>query len=312
LIFKKEEAYQRLRLPRHSESKYYPKSGLDLVLVDSNDGASFAKGNIDNRTYDQMVAKSADLAADLKQKKITSREPEGDAIVRVLALRHHPLPQATGEGKRVLGIPDEPLMYLVSPATFLEAAISIDVGLVLHGHRHVQGLTRYSIPDPSNSKVWHDVYILACPSSTGARADYAGFNIIFCQPKLGNRTLGIDFKVTRFIRPKNVGAFKVVDFAPKTLGVITLPLRRRRPFLDPAFEVSHEVFESVRIERKQALRLTSKLLDREAFRDTFDKSWDVALYVHIVSHQTFEKLLEKFSKTALVRDKNAYSVLANT
>ena len=60
-------------------------------------------------------------------------------LVRVLALHHHPLPQATGEGKRFLGVPDEPLMYLAAPATFLEAATSLNVNLVLHGHRHVEG-----------------------------------------------------------------------------------------------------------------------------------------------------------------------------
>ncbi|MGY4498610.1 hypothetical protein ACVWYH_002541 [Bradyrhizobium sp. GM24.11] len=51
-------------------------------------------------------------------------------LVRVLALHHHPLPQATGEGKRFLGVPDEPLMYLAAPATFLEAATSLKVNLV--------------------------------------------------------------------------------------------------------------------------------------------------------------------------------------
>jgi Icc protein len=62
--------------------------------------------------------------------------------------------------------------------------MSVDASLILHGHRHVEGLTRYSIPSHLASDgeavgdFWRDIYVLSCPSSTGHGGDDAGFNVI--------------------------------------------------------------------------------------------------------------------------------------
>jgi Icc protein len=148
------DVYDYLHLPRTSKSVYYRQAGLDLVLLDSNRASltTLVSGNVDQSAYSAMVSDSARLSVKLAGSlgsggRADYAEPV-ENLVRVLALHHHPLPQATGEGKRFLGVPDEPLMYLAAPATFLEAATSLNVDLVLHGHRHVEGLTRYSIPDP--------------------------------------------------------------------------------------------------------------------------------------------------------------------
>lgn len=139
------DAYDYLHLPRTSKSVYYRQAGLDLVLLDSNRASltTLASGNFDERAYHALVAQSARLSVELAGSmgsagRADYSEPM-ENLVRVLALHHHPLPQATGEGKRFLGVPDEPLMYLAAPATFLEAATSLNVNLVLHGHRHVEG-----------------------------------------------------------------------------------------------------------------------------------------------------------------------------
>ncbi|WP_246775093.1 metallophosphoesterase family protein [Bradyrhizobium diazoefficiens] len=186
------DIYDYLHLPRTSKSIYYRQAGLDLLLLDSN-RASITKlaSGIEN-TYHALVADSARLSVELAGSmgsagRADYAEP-AENLVRVLALHHHPLPQATGEGKRFLGAPDEPLMYLAAPATFLEAATSLNVNLVLHGHRHVEGLTRYSIPDPRAARggggeaFWRTIYVLSCPSSTGQAGDDAGFNIVHFGP----------------------------------------------------------------------------------------------------------------------------------
>lgn len=125
------DAYDYLHLPRTSKSVYYRPAGLDLVLLDSNSASltTLASGSIDERAYHAMVAQSARLSVELAGSigsggRADYSEP-AENLVRVLALHHHPLPQATGEGKRFLGVPDEPLMYLAAPATFLEAATSL-------------------------------------------------------------------------------------------------------------------------------------------------------------------------------------------
>ncbi|WP_225173827.1 MULTISPECIES: metallophosphoesterase [unclassified Bradyrhizobium] len=189
------DAYDYLHLPRTAKNVYYRQAGLDLVLLDSNRAnlKALASGKIDESAYKAMVADSARLSAEVAGSigsagRADYAEP-AENLVRVLALHHHPLPQATGEGKRFLGMPDEPLMYLAAPATFLEAATSLNVDLVLHGHRHVEGLTRYSIPDPratsseSGEAFWRTIYVLSCPSSTGQAGDDAGFNLVHSAPR---------------------------------------------------------------------------------------------------------------------------------
>jgi hypothetical protein len=311
LFVAREDAYAELRLPKTSESIYYPSSGLDLVLLDSND-ASFAKGKINQASYNSMVAGSAELTARLKQEvKARERndpEPVG-SIIRILALHHHPLPQATGEGKRVLGVADEPLMYLASPATFLEAAISLDTNLILHGHRHVEGLTRYSIPNPlattseNSDEFWRTVYVLSCPSSTGHGGDEAGFNIIHFGPTYGYRRVQYRFEVTRYSRRSNVGAFQPIDACAK--GIVHLPAGHDN-YRDPAVQVAIELRPLVELKRTQAIAFATQLLTRRAFYEQIEQSWAHALYTYLVTYTVWEDLLNKFSR-GLARDREALS-----
>ncbi|MGY4367605.1 3',5'-cyclic AMP phosphodiesterase CpdA [Bradyrhizobium sp. LB1.3] len=220
------DVYDYLHLPRTSKSVYYRQAGLDLVLLDSNRASitTLASGKLDEGAYNAMVADSARLSVELADSlrsagRADYAEP-AENLVRVLALHHHPLPQATGEGKRFLGVPDEPLMYLAAPATFLEAATSLNVDLVLHGHRHVEGLTRYSIPDPratsseSGEALWRTIYVLSCPSSTGQAGDDAGFNVIHFGPMSHAGRMEYRFAIARYSRSRNDGVFRPLDSNP--------------------------------------------------------------------------------------------------
>ena len=178
------------------------------------------RGNIDEEAYNALVADSARLSIELAGSLGSAGRADycepAENLVRVLAMHHHPLPQATGEGKRFLGVPDEPLMYLAAPATFLEAATSLNVNLVLHGHRHVEGLARYSIPDPRATRsggedFWRTIYVLSCPSSTGQAGDDAGFNIIHFGPVSGAGRPEYRFAIARYSRPRNDSGFRPLD-----------------------------------------------------------------------------------------------------
>jgi hypothetical protein len=99
------DVYDYLHLPRTAKCVYYRQAGLDLVLLDSNRARlmALAGGEIDESAYKAMVADSARLSAELAGSigsagRADYAEP-ADNLVRVLALHHHPLPQATGEGK---------------------------------------------------------------------------------------------------------------------------------------------------------------------------------------------------------------------
>ena len=308
-VGRRHDAYDHLHLPKTSKSIYYRQSGLELVLLDSN-GAGLANSNVDQRAYHAMVAHSARLSVELAGSlsddgKADYAEPT-ENLVRVLALHHHPLPQATGEGKRFLGVPDEPLMYLASPATFLEAATSLNVNLILHGHRHVEGLTRYSIPNRSatvsevNEDFWRTIYVLSCPSSTGQGGDDAGFNIVHFGPSDHVRRLQYQLSIARYSRPRNNGGFSPLDSnLPK--GIIRLPAERDF-YRDPAFQAAIEIASAESLNRDQIAAMARQLLTRRAFYDTIAQGWAHTLYTYLVTYHVWAGLEGKLAKSALQRD----------
>ncbi|QIO31472.1 metallophosphoesterase family protein [Bradyrhizobium sp. 1(2017)] len=301
------DVYDYLHLPRTSKSVYYRQAGLDLVLLDSNRASlsAFASGNIDESNYKAMVTDSARLSVELAGSlgsagRADYAEPV-ENLVRVLALHHHPLPQATGEGKRFLGVPDEPLMYLAAPATFLEAATSLNVNLILHGHRHVEGLTRYSIPDPRATSreggegFWRTIYVLSCPSSTGQGGDDAGFNIIRLAPTSRDGCTEHHFAITRYSRSRNDGAFRPLD-SNLPDGTIRLPAGRDFS-RDPAVQVAIEIGSCAALKRDQAAALTRRLFMRRSFYDEAEPNWANALYTYIVSSHVWMNLEGKLARS---------------
>jgi hypothetical protein len=301
------DVYDYLRLPRTSKSVYYRQSGLDLVLLDSNRASltALASGNVDEKTYHAMVTDSARLSVELAGSlgsagRADHAEP-AENLVRVLALHHHPLPQATGEGKRFLGAPDEPLMYLAAPATFLEAATSLNVNLVLHGHRHVEGLTRYSIPDPRATRskggedFWRTIYVLSCPSSTGQAGDDAGFNIIHFGPASGAARPEYRFTVARYSRPRNGDAFGPLD-SNLSDGLIRLPAGRDFS-RDPAYQSAIELASCASLKRDQVAVLARRLFTRRGFYDEVEPDWAGALYTYLVSLHVWMDIEDKFAKS---------------
>jgi len=307
LIFKRDEAYERLKLPRGAKNRYYDKSGLDLVLLDSN-GASFAKGRVGRDSYDGFVESAAKLNLELKQ-AVENRagqefkEPSR-SIVRVIALHHHPLPLAPSEGKTVYGIPDEPFTYLTSPATFLTAAISVDASLILHGHQHVNGLARYSVPNPwaSTSEIsdefWKTLYVLACPSSTGKDCE-AGFNIVQFGPVHSFGRISYRYDITRYIRRNNAGAFEPLDSCPS--GLLHLPVGKDY-HRDPAIQILIELSSTQHPSREEVLNYAKRLLRRRAFYADIEQSWPHATFAYGLTHRAWVALQSKFDQATTRQD----------
>jgi len=301
------DAYDYLHLPRTSKSVYYRQAGLDLVLLDSNRASltALASSNIDERAYNAMVAQSArhsvELAGSMGSAGRADYFEPAENLVRVLALHHHPLPQATGEGKRFLGAADEPLMYLAAPATFLEAATSLNVSLVLHGHRHVEGLCRYSIPNPRATRsgaedFWHTIHVLSCPSSTGQGGDDAGFNIIHFGPSSEAERPGYQFTIARYSRPRNDGGFKPLD-SNLLDGLVRIPAGRDLS-RDPAIQAAIEIASCTSLKRDQVLRLARQLLSRHAFYDDGGRNEADILHACLLTSHAWADLEGKFARSA--------------
>ncbi|RXT35080.1 metallophosphoesterase family protein [Bradyrhizobium betae] len=314
------DVYDYLHLPRTSKSVYYRQAGLDLVLLDSNRASltTLARGNIDETTYHALVVDSARLSVELAGSmgsagRADYAEPT-ENLVRVLALHHHPLPQATGEGKRFLGVPDEPLMYLAAPATFLEAATSLNVNLVLHGHRHVEGLTRYSIPEPRATRsdgdeaFWRTIYVLSCPSSTGQAGDDAGFNIIHFAPMSHADNSEYGFAITRYSRPRNDSGFRALD-SNLPDGVIRLPAGRDYS-RDRAVQSAIEIASMATLTREQVTALVRRLLTRRAFYADGDTDWANALHTYLVTSHALADLDGKLARSGRKRDVAALAAVA--
>lgn len=313
------DVYDYLHLPRTSKSIYYRQAGLDLVLLDSNRASltTLASGNIDQGTYNALVADSARLSVDLAGSvgaagRADYAEPV-ENLVRVLALHHHPLPQATGEGKRFLGAPDEPLMYLAAPATFLEAATSLDVNLVLHGHRHVEGLTRYSIPDPratlsgGEEAFWRTIYVLSCPSSTGRAGDDAGFNIIHFGPMSRAGRTEHRFSIARYSRPRNGGSFGLLD-SNLPDGIIRLPAGRDFS-RDLAFQSMIEIASIATLNGDLVAALVRQLLTRRAFYADGEPGWANALHTYLVTSHAWGDLDGKLARSGCKHDVEAFAAV---
>ncbi|HXH44554.1 MAG TPA: metallophosphoesterase [Bradyrhizobium sp.] len=313
------DVYDYLHLPRTAKSVYYRQAGLDLVLLDSNRASlmKLASGNLDESTYKAMVADSARLSAEFagslgSAARADHIEP-AENPVRVLALHHHPLPQATGEGKRFLGVPDEPLMYLAAPATFLEAATSLNVDLVLHGHRHVEGLTRYSIPDPcatsseSGEAFWRTIYVLSCPSSTGQAGDDAGFNIIHFGPASRTGRREHRFAISRYSRRRNDAAFRLLD-SNLADGIIKLPAGRDFS-RDPAVQSVIEVVSSGALRRDQVAAIVRRLFMRRSFYDEGQPDWANSLYTYVVSSHAWAELEGKIARSGPRSDAGALAAV---
>jgi 3',5'-cyclic AMP phosphodiesterase CpdA len=301
------DAYDYLHLPRTSKNVYYRQAGLDLMLLDSNNASltALASGNVDERAYHGLVAQSARLSVELagalgSAGRADYSEP-AENLVRVLALHHHPLPQATGEGKRFLGAADEPLMYLAAPATFLEAATSLNVTMVLHGHRHVEGLTRYSIPDPRATRslgedFWRTIYVLSCPSSTGQGGDDAGFNIIHFGSLPATEQPEYRITIARYSRPRKDGAFSPLD-SNMPDGRISLPVGRDLS-RDPAIQSAIEIASCASLNWDQVLPFAHRLLSRPAFHDDEGQSWADRLYVYLVTSHALADLDRRLDRSA--------------
>jgi hypothetical protein len=189
----------------HHAPLYIQEIGLRVFGFDSN-ANRFARGGVPEEEFDVLM-------------RSRSNQNLSDATLhqefRIAALHHHPLPFPNGEGTRIAGVlEDEPYMYLKHPASFLGACMSWNIRLVLHGHKHIHGLARYSVPtnrelmatDVPSSR-WDSVYILSCPSTTGINCE-AGFNVI-------DFDLGAEapsFSVSRYARSNNnTGNYRLID-----------------------------------------------------------------------------------------------------
>ena len=253
--------------------------GVHLIGVNST-RSRFARGRVTAAEHDGMVIEYYKSEAN----DIAAEERRG--FLRIVGLHHHPLPLAAGEDKRVLGdITDEEYMYLESPARFLDACVSCDVSIILHGHRHVAGLVRYSTEVHGASiaegeDLWSNLYVVSCPSSTGQTCD-AGFNVLSFH--LGR--CGTYCDLERYRRLNNQGQFETVRTSRGN--------HKCRLALWPGLsrDVRIDVKEKVQslptddAGESELFPLAKELFNRDVFHFSRHHDWPRAVYTYGITRQ---------------------------
>jgi Icc protein len=254
-------------------------AGLHLIGIDSTP-ASWARGSVEQNSFDQMVLEMYRAEA--------IPEAERLGLVRIVALHHHPVPLLEGEGEKYFGADAENFAYLQRPARFLAACNSIGVSIILHGHRHGMGLRRFSVLAEGGSGIyddsyWKNLYVLACPSSTGKGSD-AGFNVL----RMSDDAHYVD--VIRYNRAGNRGKFEPFDkgFPNEKLRLFLSRLIQRDVAIDVEAQLS--VFDMSSTAPEQALfPLVSRLFRRRAFYYELERHWGYLLYAIVMTRIVWEQ-----------------------
>jgi hypothetical protein len=269
-----------------SRSLIRKEVGLHLMGIDSTP-ASWARGRVGDAAYDQMIIDTYRAEA--------LPEAERHGLARVVVLHHHPLPLVEGDTDKIFGLDAEQFMYLQSPAHFLQACESVGVILILHGHRHVTGLRRFSLPSREThswygGNSWSDLFVLSCPSSTGKGCD-AGFNIV----RMSDDATYLD--VTRFTRYNNKGRFELLDrnFPDGTIRLFLEDNLSRDVSVDVEARIS---LFSYGVSETELFPQIEKLFRRRAFYIHLERSWNLLLYALVRTRLVWEQQV-----IPLLRDK---------
>ena len=287
--------------------------GLHLIGLDST-SASFARGSVTPAEYNKLVRQFYESEAN--DLNLPSEERAG--LLRVVAVHHHPLPLAAGEGQRILGmLKDESLMYLESPAQMLDGCIDCNVSLILHGHRHVQGLVRYSIPssnvltsnaylDTQEDKSWSTIYVLSCPSSTGKGCD-AGFNVL--EFELSSDGAFVD--VGRYSRTRNQGPFNLIDGFRPNRKIRLLFSRQLVRDIAVDVEAALSRLPGKNAPETEMFPIAAQLFRRRAFMKLRERHWGQLFYVTMKTRLVWQSEVQKrLRKNRVTAGGNVHQTLA--
>jgi hypothetical protein len=133
---------------------FFRKCSIALFPLDSNDLTfpfGFARGRVKSpiQRLAEMDKEFAGIAED-------SRIPYS-TCTKIVLLHHHPLPLPSSSFKEKI----EKYMVLSNAYPFLRAACSSKIDIIMHGHKHVSSLAKYSVFDQSGTSI----VISSCASS---------------------------------------------------------------------------------------------------------------------------------------------------
>jgi UDP-2,3-diacylglucosamine pyrophosphatase LpxH len=148
-----------------------------FFCFDSSREADLARGKI-------TVQQRRELAT-LFDTKCLAR-PDIKDYLRIALIHHHPFTFETeketlvSRGLELFGITDEYFLRMEDADSFLQWCAARNIGLILHGHKHVARYVRKQIQRPDNSSF--TITSVGCGTSLGAEGKPVSYNTIRWNP----------------------------------------------------------------------------------------------------------------------------------
>ncbi|MFI9752687.1 metallophosphoesterase family protein [Streptomyces collinus] len=149
------------------------QSRLAFFCFDSCKIGNFAKGRIDRAQFEEMTTRF----------QMENRQGRLSDYLKVALVHHHPYSYPTQAKERVINprnwVGHEKLIEFEGSEDFLQWCASHDVGLIMHGHKHIPRQIDDIVIANGAPKALTTV---GCGSSMGCRSDQLSFNVIEWNP----------------------------------------------------------------------------------------------------------------------------------
>lgn len=162
---------------------------LVFFCFDSSRRGTLARGRIEAK---QLLRVGTEFDTRNKKGKYNS-------YAKVALVHHHPYRYGTSKEISILDPRGwrgrEEFIELRGADQFLSWCSGRDVGLILHGHKHIPRLIRDEVSDGNVPPSYREITTVGCGSSLGAGGGPLSFNIVEWQPNKQMWT--VDFQVSR-------------------------------------------------------------------------------------------------------------------
>lgn len=294
--------FKGLFLRRNLFNDYYDKDEiilrrekLHLIRIDSTN-AALAKGSISNTEFNKLSEK-INLTV---SKHLKGELPD---LIKILTLHHHPLPIVEGEGKKLFNLINiDPMLSLNQSAKLLKDCSDYGISIILHGHVHANGLTKYTIENPkrqtgNDGKTWSSVYIIGCRSSMGSTE--SGFNVLTFN--INNRKKFV--RLWRFKRNFNTTSYNIDPNDCPDGTILRLDVNNNRNLNESVEASILEAIENNNLKGDKLSEIIHDLFNRHDFFITDDEINNDTLNQVLYCYKSVKKLIEKY----IIENNNQYS-----
>ena len=166
-----------------------PESRLVFFCFDSARTGTFAKGQVEE---EQLVRMGTSFDAENTQGRL-------EGYLRVALVHHHPYryrPDLEPSIDPRTWVDPEDFVAMDGAEKFVTWCAAREIGLILHGHKHIPRLLHECVPTGAGNDIEHwPLTVVGCGSSLGAGGSHLSFNIIEWQPE--SQSWSVNFQIAK-------------------------------------------------------------------------------------------------------------------